>query len=215
MKYNYVDIGNRIRNERKSIGYSQDDLINELKERGISVSRNTISAIESGKTNHYDSDLLFALCDLFNCELGYLLCEYDCKTGRNTDICSDIGLTENAVNVLRNIYSDNRQTSHTNIISTILESESLYDTLELISLSISARNPQVGTMRETPIAKLDWGNVGKNIRCDDLIDSLISTRIINAMREISYDYLRKYGTTPLTQYREYLRSLVGISDNDN
>lgn len=99
MKYNFKAIGLRIRAERKKAGFkSQDDLIDCLRDKyGYSISRNTLSAMESGKTNHYDVELLADLCELFDCEMGYLLCEYECKTGRNTDIAAATGLSEEAI----------------------------------------------------------------------------------------------------------------------
>lgn len=102
MKYNFKEIGLRIRAERKAAGFkSQDDLIDCLRNKyGYSISRNTLSAIEKGKTNHYDVELLADLCELFNCEMGYLLCEYECKTGRNTDISAATGLSEEAIEKL-------------------------------------------------------------------------------------------------------------------
>lgn len=102
MKYNFKEIGLRIRTERKAAGFkSQDDLIDCLRNKyGYSISRNTLSAIEKGKTNHYDVELLADLCELFNCEMGYLLCEYECKTGRNTDISAATGLSEEAIEKL-------------------------------------------------------------------------------------------------------------------
>lgn len=120
-KYDFHLIGKRIRNERKAAGYkSQADLIERLKKDGYSISRNTLSDIEQGKTNHYDSDLLFELCEIFNCEIGYLLCEYDCKTGRNTDIAIETGLNEAAINVLREINFYNRETNRTDILSLLI-----------------------------------------------------------------------------------------------
>ena len=101
MKYNYVEIGERIRNERKQKKWSQDDLLTELSVRGIKIHRNTLSDIENGcKRGVFSLPLLTALSELFNCEVGYLLCEYGCKTGRNTDISNETGLSDNAINAL-------------------------------------------------------------------------------------------------------------------
>lgn len=88
MKYNYKGIGSRISKERKAAGFkSQQAFIDYLHQKyGYSIGRNTLSAIENGKTGHYDCELLYILCDIFNCEMWYLLCEYECKTGRNTDV---------------------------------------------------------------------------------------------------------------------------------
>ena len=37
------------------------------------------------------------MCDLFGCEIGYLLCDYDCKTRTATDIQKETGLSEAAI----------------------------------------------------------------------------------------------------------------------
>lgn len=101
MKYNYVEIGERIRKERKQKKWSQDDLLTELSVKGIKIHRNTLSDIENGcKRGVFPLPLLTALSELFNCEVGYLLCEYACKTGRNTDISNETGLSDNAINAL-------------------------------------------------------------------------------------------------------------------
>lgn len=115
MKYNFDEIGKRIIKERKAAGFkSQDSFIEHLRtEYGYSLSRNTLSAIENGKTNHYDADLLFAMCEIFNCEMGYLLGEYECKTGRVTDIVKETGLTPDAVNTLR-IWKEQKCSDLTN-----------------------------------------------------------------------------------------------------
>ena len=41
------------------------------------------------------------LCNIFNCEIGYLLCEYDCKTRAATDIVKETGLSEKSIDILK------------------------------------------------------------------------------------------------------------------
>lgn len=112
MKYNYENIGKRIAKERKEYcHFSQDELLTELsKQYGIGMSRRTLSAIENGKYYHYDIDFLFALCELFNCELGYLLCEkeYECKTRCDSDIYRETGLNEESIQTLKQIRKQDR-----------------------------------------------------------------------------------------------------------
>ena len=105
MEYNYYEIGARIRSERIRCGYSnQDTLIEDLKDIGVSVGRNTISALENGEMGkNVPLKLLLGLCDLFDCEIGYLLCEkgYEHSHTRETaDIGSVTGLTEPAIKQL-------------------------------------------------------------------------------------------------------------------
>ena len=102
MKYNFIKIGERIKKERKAHGFkSQDSLVNELKERfAFPITRQTLAKIEKGENNHYDCDLLFALCEIFDCEMGYLLCEYDTRYGREKDVAIDTGLSQEAATKL-------------------------------------------------------------------------------------------------------------------
>ena len=100
MTYNYEEIGERIKNERKIAGFrSQGALAEAL---GFSAEyRQLIAAWESGADVPSLANAL-KLCELFNCELGYLLCEpnYRCKTGRTTDVQEETGLSSTAVEVL-------------------------------------------------------------------------------------------------------------------
>lgn len=106
--YDYKKIGKRISFERKAKkdengkSWSQERLIQELSEKGINISRNTLSAIEQGKNFTNDFDLVLKLCEIFDCELGYLLCEkgYTTRTREKTDIVNSTGLNSMAVDAL-------------------------------------------------------------------------------------------------------------------
>lgn len=103
MEYNYIDIGDRLRQLRKDHGYSQDKLIDILDdEYGVKIGRNTYSNIENGcqSASNFKLDLLIALSSLYGCDIGYLLCEYDNITGRNTDIQKITGLNDESIKAL-------------------------------------------------------------------------------------------------------------------
>jgi len=99
MQYDVKKIADRLKAERKKHGISQDDLAAELK-----VNRGTLSSWETAwrptdpvpPLKH-----LLKLCDKYKCELGYLLCEHDCKTRKATDIQDAIGLSEKSIEVLQ------------------------------------------------------------------------------------------------------------------
>lgn len=99
MEYMSSAIGNRIRSEREKAKLSQEELC-----RQISVSRSTLSACENGKKILQLGDML-KLCKIFDCELGHLLYEHDCKTRMDTDIQIETGLTESAIMYLRSLNS--------------------------------------------------------------------------------------------------------------
>lgn len=74
MKYNFKEIGARIRAERKKLGLSQQELCDKI---NLSQ-RATLGRFESG-TSETPLWVLVELCRVFDCELGYLLCEHNEK----------------------------------------------------------------------------------------------------------------------------------------
>ena len=99
-KYNIEAIGKRVAEERKRRRISQDRFIELLNERGISISRNRVSAIENGKDRNFSLNELFAVCDIFQCDAGFLLGEYTEKTQDKHFIHQQTGLTEAAIDFL-------------------------------------------------------------------------------------------------------------------
>lgn len=106
MKYNQFQIGDRIKSERERLGMSQDAFGSLLPEKSgddslAQVGRGVIYAWESGSRLPSLAQM-FALCKVFDCELGYLLCEkgYENRTRTATDMCEETGLSEDAVNTL-------------------------------------------------------------------------------------------------------------------
>ena len=89
-KYDTGRIGQRIGIERKRLDMTQDDIGAELH-----VVRQTFSDWERGKKLPQLSDML-SMCNMFECELGYLLCEHEEKTREATDVCRATGLSEDA-----------------------------------------------------------------------------------------------------------------------
>lgn len=104
--YDYSKIGNRIRDERKKNRLSQDNLINMLRDKQISVGRNTLSAMENGVKEKFSFQVLYGLADIFQCQIGYLLCEYDYKIQSNAEISKITGLSDHSIEALRLLKSD-------------------------------------------------------------------------------------------------------------
>lgn len=92
--YDLKKIGERIQSERITADLSKVELAKE-----VGCSRQLIAKWEKGDGTLFLNEML-AMCNLFDCELGYLLCEYDCKTRTATDIHEETGLSEDAVNKL-------------------------------------------------------------------------------------------------------------------
>ena len=97
MEYNIKKIGERIHKLRKE---KPNMTMEELASAVGGITRQTVSKWEKGEGEITINDLV-KLCKIFNCDMGYLLCEYEeCKT-RDLQFVHDItGLSENAITTL-------------------------------------------------------------------------------------------------------------------
>lgn len=123
--YDYSKIGERIKDERKKNDFTQDELINLLRDKQIAVGRNTLSAMENGIKEKFSFQVLYGLADIFQCQIGYLLCEYDCKTQSNAAISEITGLSDNAINTLKKVNENKDEYRKYEVLH-------LIDTLNLI-----------------------------------------------------------------------------------
>ncbi|MDD4414288.1 MAG: helix-turn-helix transcriptional regulator [Oscillospiraceae bacterium] len=107
---NKMRVGDRIKACRKQNGWSQDDLAEKM-----NCTRQTISNWEKGNLNLTIHDFM-KLCDFFDCDIGHLIGEYEAKKHIAADIQKETGLSEKAIETLRN----NKHYSPANsLISTI------------------------------------------------------------------------------------------------
>jgi len=127
VKYNWELIGKRIKKERDNLSLTQEGLSEKL-----GTSRQLISRWEKAVSPPILEDLL-KLSEIFNCELGYILCEYDCKTKEVTEINTVTGLSENAISVLSYMKTTSIAESVSSL-NKILESEKFYDLIRTIHL---------------------------------------------------------------------------------
>lgn len=123
--YDYSKIGERIKDERKKNGLTQDELINSLRDKQIAVGRNTLSAMENGIKEKFSFQVLYGLAEIFQCQIGYLLCEYDCKIQSNAAISEITGLSDNAINTLKKVNENKDEYRRYEVLH-------LIDTLNLI-----------------------------------------------------------------------------------
>lgn len=130
--YDYQKIGKRIRSERQKAGYTSQEKFAENFFLSNS-SRQTVGKWENGKSLP-NIDNLLIMCDLFHCQLGYLLCEYDCKTGENTNIRKVTGLSEEAINKLKFIKSQPDISDITKALNRIIEHPAFINLLKDIHL---------------------------------------------------------------------------------
>lgn len=91
------EMGNIIKAERKKLPEPLKTL--EGLAPAINVSRQTLSRWESGEGNITVNDLL-NMCEVFKCDFGYLIGEYECRTRQQTDICAETCLSPQAASVI-------------------------------------------------------------------------------------------------------------------
>lgn len=99
MKYSSEEIGKIIKNKRNLSNLSQEKL-----GRILGISGKQISNYEKGILTP-PIDILFKLCDIFKCELGYLIGEDDYSSGTkfNTAIKNMLGLDNESVDSIKSI----------------------------------------------------------------------------------------------------------------
>ncbi len=124
INYDWEKIGARIKFERENIDMTQEELA-----EAINVSRSTIIKWENARASAPSIRDLLLLCNFFNCELGYLLCEYDCKTRELTDICNKTGLSENAIQRILAWKRSGFGYFAMDVISKMIEDEELFPDL--------------------------------------------------------------------------------------
>lgn len=136
-RYNHTAIGARIKQCRKDAGYSsREKLISAMQDIGAGMRKDTLQNIENGKFGDLRLEHVLALCELFHCDIGYLLCEYDSKTLAAEEITAYTGLSEQAINNLHALSNGDiqiKRASDRYVISFI--NQLLSDTAALDTLS--------------------------------------------------------------------------------
>ena len=110
-------ISNRIKECRKEKGWSQDVLAEKL-----NCIRQTISNWERENLNLTIDDLI-NLCNVFDCDIGYLIGEYETKKHIAADIQKETGLSEKAIEILKSNKSYSPNNSLISTINFLIECE--------------------------------------------------------------------------------------------
>lgn len=95
---NTRELGARIKEQRKALGYNLEELAPQ-----IGISRQTLAKWENGQGNGPTVNDLLRMCELFNCDFGYLVGEYTCKKRESTDIQAETGLSDSGIDTLRSL----------------------------------------------------------------------------------------------------------------
>lgn len=140
-KKNKYTTGQRIREQRLAAGYrtqSSFALALGLQEE----SRQSVGAWEND--NRLPTlDIFLKMCELFDCEIGYLLCEYDCKTREITDIQQATGLSEKSIQRLFMLRKRTKETDRFTFdspINSIIENDAFVELIEAIKKHVWSFN---------------------------------------------------------------------------
>lgn len=96
MEYNLKTIGKNIKRERKKVKLSQEEF-GEL----LGIARGRVGKIESGEDKNFSISHLMRMSEIFGCDIGALLGEYESQSAAEEKLTELTGLSQSAVRVLR------------------------------------------------------------------------------------------------------------------
>lgn len=99
----YKTISERLKSLREERGYT----FSKVAEMCGIQQYQTVSNWENGNTRP-SLECLLKLCKLYKCELGYILGEHNCKTLENSTFQNIAGLSDDAIDKLKNFNSMNK-----------------------------------------------------------------------------------------------------------
>ena len=140
-------IGERIRKNRNEIFHLTQEELSERIERitNKAITRQTIAKWENGDPIKKPEQIM-ALCEIFECDAEYLLCECESKRYMSELVAPALGLSEEALDNL--ITARKKANPYTGVLSDMLESEKLLNFLAKCTLA-------------------DYGHVSRYIDIDD------------------------------------------------
>lgn len=188
-KYQFISIGEKIRELRKRNPdtKSQEAFIDVLKERyDFPISRNTLSRIENGDITAFSLDFLLCVSDLFNCDIGYLLGEYNEATAVANKICEITGLSEKAVEKLHKIGMRNKATANSDTLSVLIEDVDFNYFLALLSVKMCAEGNATRTV--------ETGNARITIKTSSLTNYEIERSISEISSRMKSEFIKRYKT---------------------
>lgn len=205
-KYQFISIGEKIRELRKGNQdtKSQEAFIDVLKEQyDFPISRNTLSRIENGDMTAFSLDFLLCVCDLFNCDIGYLLGEYEEATAAANKICEITGLSEKAVEKLHEISLKNNITANSDTLSTLIEDEDFKYFLALLSAKMCYDNNSLKT--------IETGNARIEIKTSAITNYEIERSISEISSKMKSKFSEKYKTVDERETYLFCQKMCGFA----
>jgi len=151
--------GQRVSFLRSKKGLSQKELAEE-----IHVSRDVVAKWENDSKRSIPNEALVSLADYFNVSTDYLLGRTTAKNPQNANAVDKYGLSENALSILENWYSNQKHNTITKSLNALIED---HDVLRYIAIYLySNMNDEGVSITFTSRYKQEgddggWGDAGK------------------------------------------------------
>lgn len=137
--------GERIKSCRNEKGLTQENLSEAIENiTGVSIKRQTIAKWENG-TPVKKLEQLTALCEIFECDIAYLLGECDSKRIISQEIAPALGISEKALDNL--ITAHNQKNPYIETLSKLLENENI---LQYIAKCTTEDYGEISTFVDIP-----------------------------------------------------------------
>ena len=139
--------GERIRSCRIEKGLTQEKLSESIEQiTGVPIKRQTIAGWENG-TPVKKLEQLTALCEIFECDINYLLCECDSKRVHSQELVQILGISQKAADNL--ITAHKLGNPYIKTLSKLLENENI---LQYITKCSTIDYGEISTFIDIPDA---------------------------------------------------------------
>lgn len=164
-------VGERIKRERKRASLTQEELLEK-----VYLSKSSVASLRAWERGERlpDTDTLARMCEVFDCDFGYLICDYDEHDYSTHKICEATGLSENAIMCLYDMRKYNQKTWYSDMLSAIIEHPEFGSMLSFMLHLVQAGE------KEAPILNNDHS---ENVKLRDVYQ----TKITNLLFEIITD----------------------------
>lgn len=164
-------IGERIKENRKRLDLKQTELLPRLY-----LSTSSVASLRKWERGERvpDLDTIIRMCDVFGCDVGYLLGDYKEADYEKHKVCEYTGLSENAITRLHDMRKYNQTTWYSDILSAVIEHPEFCSLLSYMLLLIKAGE------KESPIPD---SNHPESVKLRDVYQ----TRITSLLYEIITD----------------------------
>lgn len=186
------EVGRRIATERERLKLSRKELLPKIYKS--EQSHKTLTSWEKGERLP-DLDSLALMAELFDCDIGYLLGDYDEHRRLTADVCKETALSEQAVSRIISYKTENPE--YIQSLNFLLESDNFEDVLQYVHAFVESlqqlsalhaiKSKQIRDLTETQEYKPNLAlleQISAAIKDADLCEYNLSTRMGFVIQEM-------------------------------